>query len=167
MSKLFTILLIIVLAILLIWTFYPAPAPIVQPLVYNHKIHIEEAELECSDCHIYVEKMARASIPNIEICSDCHGDEPISDSPQELILLKYIEEGKKIPWQRIYRVPDHVYFSHRRHIVLGELDCSECHGNVAELTEPASFPLLKVSMGRCLKCHKQHKVTNDCLACHH
>ena len=56
-----------------------------QPIEYNHKIHIEVAELSCNDCHINVEKMSIATIPNIEMCQDCHSDEPISESPEEEI----------------------------------------------------------------------------------
>jgi hypothetical protein len=138
----------------------------VQPIQYNHKIHIEEAGAECVDCHIYVEEMSSASIPTLEICQDCHGDEPISESAEELKLLKYIEEKREIPWERIYKVPEHVYFSHRRHVVLGELECSNCHGNVAELSVSVDEPFLPVTMDNCIDCHKQHKVSNDCLTCH-
>ncbi len=139
---------------------------IVQPIKYSHKIHIEEAELECTDCHIYVEKNARATIPNIEICADCHSDEPLGDSAEEVKLLEYISNNKRIPWVQIYNVPDHVYFSHRRHVKIGELNCKSCHGNVAELQEPASHQLVKISMDNCIDCHREHDVARDCIGCH-
>lgn len=166
LAKILAVIVISVLAILLVWAVYPDQSSVVQPIAYNHKVHIEEGGLECTDCHRYVEKMAAATIPGIEICQDCHGDEPISDSPEEIKLLKYIEKDSEIPWKRIYELPDHVYFSHRRHIVLGELDCSDCHGNVAELTAPARYPYLPVTMDNCINCHELHKVSTDCLACH-
>jgi hypothetical protein len=156
-----------ILVILLIgWIYYLTPDEIVQPIAYNHKIHIEEVELGCIDCHIYYEESVSATFPSLEICSDCHGDEPISDSPEEIKLIEYLNEEVEIPWRQIYNVPDHVYFSHRRHVVLGELDCNECHGEVTELTKPAALPLFELTMDNCMDCHKEHNITNDCLSCH-
>src|SRR3989304_1062587 len=139
-SKLILISLTGVSVLAMVWVVFGARQTINQPISYNHKLHIEKAELNCVDCHKFVETMASATIPNIDVCSDCHSGEPLSDSPEELMLLKYIEAGEKIPWQKIYTVPAHVYFSHRRHVTIGEIEC--------------------------LKCHKEKKVTYDCLACH-
>ena len=169
MTSLIKILIIpaSILVILLIGlAFYLTPDEIVQPIAYNHKIHIEEAELGCIDCHIYYEETVYATIPALEICTDCHGDEPISDSSEEIKLIEYINEEHEIPWLQVYNVPDHVYFSHRRHVVLGELECNECHGEVTELTKPAAWPLFELSMENCMDCHKKQNITNDCLSCH-
>lgn len=137
-----------------------------QPIAFNHKVHIETASLNCKDCHLNVEKTAVATIPTLEVCQTCHNDEPLSKSPEEKILLQYVAEKKEIPWAQIYSVPEHVYFSHRRHVTIGGLECSSCHGNVASMTMPVSSQATPVTMKNCLSCHKQHKVTNDCLACH-
>lgn len=165
-SKLILIALTGVIVLAMVWVVFGAHQTIIQPISYNHKLHIEKAELNCVDCHKFVESMASATIPNIEVCSDCHSGEPLSDSPEELKLLKYIEAGKKIPWQKIYTVPAHVYFSHRRHVTIGEIECSKCHGNVQELIKPASYPMWLPTMKNCISCHKEKKVTYDCLACH-
>ena len=157
---------IVIVLVLALWVLFAGQSKIIQPISYNHKVHIEEAGLECIDCHRYVESMAKASIPNINLCTDCHGDEPISESPEEIKLLEFIEQKQNIPWKQIYSVPDHVYFSHRRHVVLGELECSNCHGNVSDLTAPAQYAYLIPSMDNCIDCHKQNKITNDCLTCH-
>ena len=137
-----------------------------QPLAYNHKVHIENAGATCKDCHLNVETMAVTTIPTLEICQTCHSDEPLSKSPDEQELLKYVAEKKEIPWIQIYSLPEHVYFSHRRHVTIGGLECSSCHGNVAAMTTPVSSPATPVTMENCINCHKEHKVTNDCLACH-
>src|SRR4030066_1204073 len=137
-SKLILISLTGVIVLAMVWVVFGARQTIIQPISYNHKLHVEKAELKCVDCHLYVETMAAATIPNIEVCSDCHSGEPLSDSPEELKLLKYIEAGEKIPWQKIYTVPAHGYFSHRRHVTIGEIECSKCHGKVKEWAEPAS-----------------------------
>ncbi|MFQ5705978.1 MAG: cytochrome c3 family protein [bacterium] len=137
----------------------------VQPIAYNHNKHVEEAGMECLDCHKYAEENARASIPNIEVCQDCH-DEALSDSEAEKTLVAYIKNKKRIPWQQNYFVPDYAYFSHRRHVKLGKLDCAVCHGDVAKLTRPISQPFVKMKMDWCRDCHEQRKVSNDCYACH-
>ncbi len=156
---------VILIALLVYLVSNPAGGE-VQPLVYNHKVHIENVGLECVDCHMNVETMASATIPTLEVCQNCHSDEPISESPEEVKLLSYVAEETEIPWIRIYGVPDHVYFSHRRHVVGGELECSVCHGSVAELTEPVLFPFQPITMENCMRCHRQSNVTNDCLTCH-
>ena len=137
-----------------------------QPIKYNHKLHVQENDMECVDCHRYARTHARATIPNIEVCGDCHADEPTSDSPEEAKLITYVTEGRKIPWAKIYRVPSHVYFSHRRHTTIAQIDCATCHGNVEEMTTPLTRPLTKISMKRCLECHERNRVDNDCTRCH-
>ncbi|MEK6757014.1 MAG: cytochrome c3 family protein [Bacteroidota bacterium] len=153
------------LAVLLSVALYPSDH-VVQPLAYNHKVHTENAGLGCADCHANAEQMASATIPSLQVCQNCHSGEPISQSPVERELLKYIADKKEIPWKAIYKVPDHVYFSHRRHVVGGKLDCSVCHGNVGEFTKPVSFEEIRVTMENCMSCHQQQNVSNDCLACH-
>jgi len=140
---------------------------IIQPIKYSHKIHVQEVGLNCTDCHKYVNKLARASIPNIDVCADCHGEGPLTKSPEEKKLIQYIKKGKRIPWVQIYNVPDHVYFSHRRHVKIGGLKCQLCHGDVASLTEPAPYQLVKISMQNCIDCHTKKDVLNDCINCHY
>jgi hypothetical protein len=135
------IIAIFVIVILIVWATSGATPIKTQPITYNHKLHIEEVELICSDCHIYVESMPSATIPNIKVCEECHSEDPMTDSPEEVKLIKYIVEEEQIPWQRIYSVPAHVYFSHKRHVSIGELDCHECHGYVEEMTESLSYPV--------------------------
>lgn len=141
------------------------PAAIIQPLPFNHNLHVDEHELECTDCHTQATEHPRATLPGIDICQDCHM-ESLTETALEDQLLAYTTENREIPWQRIYRVPDHVYFSHRRHVTLGNVPCAVCHGDVPALTEPPQYPLVPVTMDRCMTCHEEHQLTNDCLACH-
>lgn len=136
-----------------------------QPIAYNHKLHIEEAELGCSDCHLRVLTHQKATIPNISRCSECH-EEAMTDSEEERKLVAYINEEKQIPWIQVHRVPDHAYFSHRRHVALGKLGCQECHGNTAEMTRPYTRAVVKIRMEWCLDCHEKNLVDTDCATCH-
>ena len=122
--------------------------------------------MECTDCHLYVETHARATIPNIEVCEDCHSEEPTTDSVEEQKLIDYVTRGEKIPWTKIYRVPSHVYFSHRRHTALGGISCITCHGNIEEMTVPPDEQFVSVSMNWCIDCHEKNQVDNECTRCH-
>lgn len=158
--------LVIVLGLIIFIARLSGGSNTVQPINYNHKVHIEQAGLNCTDCHIYAETSASASLPTLETCQTCHNDAPLTESPEEKKVLKYVTDKLEIPWVRIYTVPDHVYFSHRRHVVRGKLECSACHGLMAELTVAVSFPARPVTMDNCLQCHKQMNASTDCLACH-
>jgi len=164
--KRFAAIALVPLVVLAVWSLIPGRAPILQPISYNHNLHVEDEGLECIDCHDTAEDAAYATIPVLEVCIDCHDTEPVSESPDEAMLIAHIEGGIEIGWNRIYSVPSHVYFSHRRHVTLGELDCSVCHGAVSEQTQPVVAPVTPLSMDWCMDCHYENKVINDCLACH-
>lgn len=136
-----------------------------QPLPFSHNIHVTDLELGCTDCHIRVEDHQRATLPLLEICQDCHS-EALTESEIESQLLTYTTTDQAIPWQRIYAVPDHVYFSHRRHVALGQVACEACHGDVSSFDLPPSAPVVPITMDGCMDCHEENQITNDCLACH-
>lgn len=134
-----------------------------QPLVFNHRIH-KESGMECEDCHIYFKKSAFSGRPDLDTCSSCH-EELLGESQAEKELLDYIKSGREIEWQRLYILPEDVYFSHKRHVVSGNIDCSTCHGDIGESPRPPSKPL-KLTMERCMRCHEEKQANNDCIACH-
>ncbi len=136
-----------------------------QPIQYNHKFHIEEADLTCLDCHQNANTLSRASIPNISICGDCH-DDTESENMEERKVAEYVSKGVDIPWVQIHIVPDHVYFSHRRHVKLAQIECKDCHGDVSQMVRPFSFAYVNIEMEWCIDCHEERNVTNDCYACH-
>ena len=43
-----------------------------QPINYNHRLHVVDQELECTDCHEHARDLARATIPSMDICAECH-----------------------------------------------------------------------------------------------
>lgn len=157
---------IVAFVLVVSWRILPKPEPIVQPILYNHNLHIEQEGMECLDCHEYAEEKPFATIPRLAICQDCHDEDPLSESPEEEKLIAHIESGDEIDWRRIYNVPDHVYFSHRRHVSIGEVACSTCHGEVSDQIVPVDGPVTDLTMEWCMDCHRENKITNDCLACH-
>jgi hypothetical protein len=135
-----------------------------QPISFNHKKHVEQG-LECDTCHRYFKTQTFAGMPDIAICLECH-KEPMTKSPEEEKIRLFAQKKEEISWRRIYEEPDHVFYSHRRHVVLGKLQCQTCHGDIAQSERPPSKPWVKMTMNWCMNCHTKNKVVNDCLACH-
>lgn len=138
--------------------------PIVQPVQFNHKVHATEG-LECGNCHALFAREAASGRPSLRTCAKCH-TEAAGESAEEAKVVEYVASGREIPWQRLYRVPPDVYFSHRRHVTLGGLTCETCHGSIGEMAAPPERPLTQLSMTFCTDCHGSRGITNDCLACH-
>src|SRR3990172_9058139 len=105
------------------------------------------------------------SISNIGICKGCH-EQAMTESKEEKKLVDHIRKNQPIPWIQVHRVPDHAYFSHRRHVSIGKVACLTCHGNVPEMTLPFSKPYLPIKMAFCIDCHAKNKVNTDCATCH-
>jgi hypothetical protein len=139
--------------------------PARQPIAFNHRLHIEEVGADCTDCHLYARTGVRATIPNLKVCAECH-EEAVTDSQEEARLVEYIAEEEPIPWQKVTFVPDHVYFSHRRHAVIAEIECETCHGPMAEREEPVTRASPAITMEACMACHQRAEVSNDCWRCH-
>ncbi len=161
-SRIPLLILAIVIALLLIlWGYGPSYD---QPISYNHKLHIEQG-LECISCHRYVMEQTFASIPGVDVCLECH-EEPLTESREEEKIRQFAESGTDIPWMQVYEVPDHVFFSHRRHVSVAEIACEECHGEIEGREKPFTRPLIDLSMEFCIDCHKGSGATEDCVACH-
>jgi hypothetical protein len=142
------------------------PRPLEQPIAFNHRLHVEEMGAECTDCHLYALSGVRATIPNIAVCADCH-EEAQGESAAEAKLVEYIQAGEPIPWVKVTTMPDHVYFSHRRHAAIAGIECDTCHGPVGQRSEPVVRPAVDMSMDYCMDCHEASGASNDCIWCHY
>ena len=166
--KAFWILLAGVALMQVVFTLFPSlvgRASITQPIAFNHQKHAGELSLPCTTCHQSVEAQSFAGLPQTETCVTCHAA-PLTKSPEEEKIRQYATKGEKIPWQRIYRVPGNVFFSHRRHVVLAKVECATCHGKMAEQTTPPTRPLVNQTMAWCIACHQERRASVDCNACH-
>lgn len=137
-----------------------------QPIAFNHKAHVSQG-LECDTCHRHVREQAFASLPALETCLMCHSTEQ-SRNPEEHKIREFAKRGEPLRWRRLYALsPDAAaYFSHRRHVTLGKIECAACHGPMAEQTRPPAKALVRFSMDFCLACHAQKKVATACVDCH-
>lgn len=138
--------------------------PVVQPIQFSHKAHVEKG-VACDACHESVERAASAGMPSTDTCMTCHQG-AITDSPEEEKVRHYAEQNEPIPWKRVYETAGHVYFSHRRHVTLGGVQCVSCHGEVGDSAAPLSVAAVPIRMDRCVDCHARDGAANDCNACH-
>jgi predicted CXXCH cytochrome family protein len=137
-----------------------------QPVKFNHNKHVVENEMECTDCHRYVNTNRKATLPGKEVCLECHS-EALGESPEEQKLIAILDSDQALKWRRIYALPKHVYFSHFRHVTLGQISCQNCHGDMDQLTSPPRRPAVDIiDMEHCMSCHEARHVSNDCLGCH-
>ena len=137
-----------------------------QPISYSHQIHVE-AGVQCLYCHTSALRSDVAGIPSVEKCMGCHS-RIATDSSAIQILAGYWERGEPIPWVRISKQPEFVYFSHQAHLKTGE-NCETCHGDIGSMSDTRAS--VKMDMGWCLDCHlkqSEDKVARlaDCLICH-
>ncbi len=165
LKLLLLLLMVVALAALVREASGRAPTAITQPIAFNHFAHTKPAELECDVCHRYVKEQEYAGCPDREICVACH-ESPQTESAAEATLVEYLRSGKSIAWHRLYNIPDHLFFSHRRHVTVAKIDCSECHGPIGQSTVPPGAPLKIISMALCIGCHEKQGATVDCNGCH-
>lgn len=142
----------------------PAPPAAEQPVAFNHRIHVEDLGLECSDCHPYVETETFSGVPDAETCMLCH-EEAQGEGPEEQKLLALLSEGRPLEWQPLFRQPSHVFYSHRRHAAVADLECETCHGAIGTSERPPGRVHL-LTMDECIDCHQREGVAEDCTSCH-
>ena len=154
-----------------------APGPL-QPIQFSHKHHAGTFQIDCQYCHSGTDRSQAAGVPSVELCMGCHAQfPPTYDELEGIVTLKtYWEQRQPIPWQQVYRVPEHVQFRHNRHVRAGVL-CQDCHGPVETMDKlymtpdtkwwPWGLPTKKLEMGWCIQCHRQKLASQDCNTCHY
>jgi menaquinone reductase, multiheme cytochrome c subunit len=122
----------------------------VQPVPYSHKLHVGQLGMDCYYCHYTAPRSGYAAIPATEICMNCH----VRVKPQSVKLEPVRQSyatGQSVPWVRVHRIPDFVYFNHKAHVTAG-VSCVSCHGRVDQMVEVKQVKPL--NMAWCLDCHR-------------
>ncbi len=144
-----------------------------QPIPYSHQLHAGVLRIPCLYCHSGALKSRLAGIPSVEKCMNCHRVTRV-DRPDIKKLTAIYTSGVPLLWERIHKLPDHVYFDHRPHVSAGIL-CQTCHGEVQ--TMQVVYQNMSMRMGNCLGCHRSphdalpadSKIVRrpeHCFACH-
>jgi hypothetical protein len=126
-------------------------APVDQPVPFSHKHHVKELGIDCRYCHNTVETSAVASVPPTHTCMSCHSQVWTNSPLLEPIRQSYLN-GTPVKWNKVYDLPDFVYFNHSIHVQKG-IGCDTCHGPVHEMN--ITYKAQPLSMAWCLDCHRQ------------
>jgi hypothetical protein len=98
---------------------------------------------------------SHSNVPTNQTCFNCHGQGKggIRATSEKLTLVqKANETGKSIPWVKVHKAPDYVYFNHSAHLNRG-ISCVACHGKINEMEVVRHDQ--PQSMGWCLDCHRE------------
>ncbi len=132
-----------------------------QPIPYSHKLHLSKG-LACKDCHVNADPGEAMGIPATAKCMTCH-QAVKKDSPAIQKLAAADKDKQDLPWVRVYKVPEFVYFNHKTHLDKGA-KCEECHGQVAQ--RDRLFRESDLSMAGCMSCHRERNAPLACDTCH-
>ena len=131
-----------------------------QPIKFSHKIHAGQNKIDCLYCHNTAEHSKSAGIPSAGVCLNCHKlvvkEGSRSGSFEINKIIRAVDRAEPIVWNRVYALPDHVFFSHAQHVNAGKVECATCHGKVEEMSILRQFNDL--SMGWCVNCHRETEV---------
>jgi len=158
-----------------------------QPIEFPHDIHAGKNEIDCRYCHNSAIDSKTAGIPSVNVCMNCHKQITGNDQQAPKIAKIYEAAGwdpvkmeytkgktKPIVWNKVHVLPDHVYFNHSQHVVVGQVDCKQCHGDMTKQNEVArvvpveelnkiegNIALTKptLTMGWCIECHAEKEIT--------
>lgn len=143
-----------------------------QPIKFSHKLHAGDNEIACQYCHNTVEKSKHAGIPSVNVCMNCH--KGIQKGPQygEKEIQKiydasgfnpktgnYDNPQNPIKWIKVHTLPDHVYFNHSQHVVVGKQECATCHGDLKKMT--VAEQKTPLTMKWCIECHRKTEVAME------
>jgi cytochrome c2 len=159
-----------------------------QPIEFPHAIHAGINGIDCKYCHNSVNKGKHAGIPTVNVCMNCHKQIAGEGEAVEQISKIYAAAGwevnaagqgkytgvtKPIVWNKVHVLPDHVAFNHKQHVVVGNIDCKQCHGDMTKQTEAVrvvpveelnkiegNVVLTKptLTMGWCIECHGEKEI---------
>ncbi|MBL7910485.1 MAG: c-type cytochrome [Bacteroidia bacterium] len=141
-----------------------------QPIKFSHKLHAGDNEIACQYCHSTVEKSRHAGIPTVNICMNCHKGIQTGPVYKDTEIAKIYaaagfdaksgtyDNSKQNPlkWIKVHNLPDHVYFNHSQHVVVGKVECATCHGDVKNMTVAEQKSPL--TMKWCIECHRKTEV---------
>ena len=99
--------------------------------------------------------------PSEAQCMQCHAAVK-KDSPAIKTLTEYAKRKEAVPWVRVYKLPEYVWFSHKIHSKAAK--CADCHGDVA--SKEVLVKEKPIDMNSCMACHDKHEASNECNLCH-
>jgi hypothetical protein len=121
-----------------------------QPFQFSHLHHVGGVGLDCRYCHTSVEKSSFAGIPPTKTCMNCHSQIWVNAPILEPVRASF-RNDTPLSWNRVYDLPNFVYFNHQIHIKQG-VGCNVCHGQVDKM--PLMYQATSLLMEFCINCHR-------------
>ena len=121
-----------------------------QPVRFSHEHHVAGLGIDCRYCHTTVESSNFAGIPATKICMTCHS-QIWTNAAMLAPVRKSLADNTPIPWTRVAKLPDYVFFRHDIHIAKG-VACVECHGRIDRM--PLTYRAKAFTMQFCIDCHR-------------
>jgi hypothetical protein len=122
----------------------------IQPVPFEHSLHVEQLGMDCRYCHSQVEVSYHSNVPATQVCMNCH-EQVQKENPKLEVVRQSWKTGEPVPWIWIHHPPDFVYFNHSAHVNRG-VSCYSCHGQVNDMKVVRHDKPL--SMSWCLDCHR-------------
>lgn len=121
-----------------------------QPVPFSHEHHVSGLGIDCRYCHTSVEVSSSAGMPATHTCMSCHSQVWTEAEILAPVRASY-RTNQPIQWNRVYNLPDYVYFNHSIHVNKG-VGCETCHGRVDQM--PLIRKANNLYMKWCLDCHR-------------
>jgi cytochrome c551/c552 len=163
-----------------------------QPIAFPHAIHTGTNGIDCKYCHNSVTTSKSAGLPTVNVCMNCHkqinGRTPAQQEQIAKVYQaagydptgsgKYTGKSSPIIWNKVHVLPDHVYFNHSQHVVVGGIDCKQCHGDMTKMSETAKVQPVSelnkiegnivltrptLTMGWCIECHGEKEISTGAI----
>jgi c(7)-type cytochrome triheme protein len=127
-------------------------------IIFSHKFHVGEQELECEVCHISIfesNNSASKNLPTMDECANCH---EVEDDENCTLCHKNVDE-----YSELVNPNREIIFNHSLHINM-DLSCDVCHGEISESEQPNIKYM--PSKANCYSCHDNTKASQNCNICH-
>jgi hypothetical protein len=125
---------------------------------FSHRLHKEDAELDCAYCHKNVEKSGSGTddlMPRKDSCSECHDVEDENTCGQCHLTKEAKGPAKILSYNPL--------FPHSKHSGEG-FDCELCHRGISLSKKESETYLPKMKL--CMDCHREKGISDGCATCH-
>lgn len=131
-------------------------------LVFSHRLHVLEEELDCVSCHESASVADDPGMPVFDACSVCH-ETMDEEKPPERRIATLFDDSGNFRAARASALEDEVVFAHLDH-VRSVVVCGACHTDIEK--SRAIDEDVAVNMDDCMSCHMERAIPNECATCH-
>jgi len=121
-------------------------------ITFSHMLHIDDAEIECENCHEGIESARTLDtryLPTMDVCSDCH-----EVDEDDNCGMCHANENDPLSYSD-FQPTSGLNFSHKFHTNAFSDNCTDCHDYFP--SEDSQSPPTAWKKGDCLACHSVNK----------